>query len=64
MGSLGNKRKSASTGGRGLSKPEYADDGARRMPGLGSAYSNENARQKIMDTIGKSGRTCPPHTQG
>lgn len=69
MGSLSNNRKSSSSSsGTGLSKPEYADDGAKRMPGLSSAYSNENMRQKILDTISKSGRTstrlAAPTTKG
>lgn len=71
MGSLSNKRKTTtSTTGTttGLAKPEYADDGAKRMPGLSSAYSSENMRQKILDTISKSGRTstklAAPNTKG
>jgi hypothetical protein len=69
VGSLGNKRKSTTTGSTtGLSKPEYADDGAKRMPGLSSAYSTENMRQKILDNMSKSGRTstklAAPGTKG
>lgn len=57
MGSLGNNRKATSSTGSSGTKNEYADDGAKRMPGLTSAYSSENMRQKILDKIGKSGRT-------
>ncbi len=68
MGSLGNNRKSTSTSTGTGGKNEYADDGAKRMPGLTSAYSSENMRQKILDTIGKSGRTstklASPGTKG